>query len=134
MILKSEDHMADKKRILVIDDEEDICIYSKSILEKTKRFQVLFATKAAEGINLAKTAQPNLIILDVFMPDMDGGDVANYLSNDKSTAHIPILFLTALATKADVEESAGNIAGRQFLAKPVTASELINRIDSILNK
>jgi CheY-like chemotaxis protein len=122
----------EKARILIIDDEEDICKFSKSILEKTGKFEVLFSTTAIAGISLAKSQKPNLILLDILMPDMDGSDVAQYLSNDPSTGTIPVVFLTALAQKKDIDQKSGKIGGRFFFAKPVNPQELISRIQSIL--
>ncbi|RJO63816.1 MAG: response regulator [Candidatus Omnitrophota bacterium] len=126
--------VAEKKRILVIDDEEEICQFTKSVLEKTGRFEVNYTTKSQEGIALAKSFHPDLVLLDVFMPEMDGGDVAAALAQDKATKDIRIVFLTALALKSEVEESAGEIAGHPFIAKPVTSDELITRIDLQLRK
>lgn len=124
--------MLRKKKILVIDDEEDICHFSKSILEKTGKFEVLVSTSALTGINLAKSHLPDLILLDINMPEIDGGAVAQNLRENKSTSEIPIVFLTALLRKAEAEESRGEIAGRFFIAKPVNPKELIKKIESIL--
>jgi len=124
--------MSEKKKILVIDDEEDICHFSKSILEKTGKFEVLASTDPQAGINLAKSNKPDLIILDINMPMIDGGGVAQTLSDYEATKRIPVIFLTALLKKAEVEEGTGKIAGHFFLAKPVTPKELIDKINSIL--
>lgn len=124
--------MADKKKILVIDDEEDICQFTKSVLEKTGRFEVNCTTKSQEGLALAKSFHPDLVLLDVFMLEMDGGDIAAALAQDKATKDIRVVFLTALALKSEVEEGAGEIAGHPFIAKPVTSDELIMRIDLLL--
>jgi CheY-like chemotaxis protein len=124
--------MLRKARILVIDDEEDICHFSKSILEKTGKFEVLASTDALTGINLAKNHRPDLILLDINMPKMDGGAVAQNLLENKSTSEIPIVFLTALLRKAEVEENTGKIGGHFFIAKPVDPKELIKKIELIL--
>jgi len=122
----------EKARILIIDDEEDICKFSKSTLEKTGKFEVMFSTTAIAGIGLAKAQAPDLILLDLLMPDMPGADVAEYLSDEPSTSKIPIVFLTALAQKNDVDRGLGKIGGCFFIAKPVSPQELVNRIQSIL--
>jgi CheY-like chemotaxis protein len=124
--------MPEKKKILVIDDEEDICYFSKSILEKTGKFEVWASTDPQAGIKLAKSEKPDLIVLDINMPMIDGGGVAQSLADYDATKNIPIIFLTALLKKAEVEEGPGKIAGRFFLAKPVTPKELIDKIESIL--
>ena len=136
--------MQNKTKILIIDDEEDTCIFTKSVLEKTGRFEVIFSTKAKEGISLAKSHRPDLILLDVRMPDMDGAEVAQHLSEDESTQAITRVFLTALAIpmaflvslleNETLKQETKQGEGYYFIQKPVTAKELVDRIDSILNE
>ena len=121
-----------KVKIFIIDDEEEICKLSKSILEKTGRFEVMFSSKAIGAIDLIKNYKPALILLDIFMPDMSGTRVAELLLEDPSTKDIPVVFLTALVEKSEVEETSGMRGGRFFIAKPVMSKELISRIDYIL--
>lgn len=123
-----------KKKILIIDDEEDICAFSKSILEKTGKFEAVFATQASEGIGLAKSYKPDLILLDLLMPYMDGSKAAEILSEDPSTKDIPVVFLTALAKTSEVEKGSGLISGRFFLPKTLSSQELVERIESILKQ
>ncbi len=122
-----------KFKILVIDDEEDICHFSKSILEKTGKFEVLTSMNPLQGINLAKMHQPDLILLDVFMPEMDGSKVAEQLLKEEATRNIPIVFLTALVKENELGSGAGKIGGRRFIPKPVAPQELVNQVKSILN-
>ncbi len=126
--------MDKKQKILIIDDEEDLCHFVKLNLERTGRFDVLVATRAQAGIDLAKINQPDLILLDILMPDMDGSQVAENLLLEPTTAKIPIVFLTALAQKKEVESAEGVIGGRTFIAKPVSPQELIARIEIVLGK
>lgn len=126
--------MDKKAKILIIDDEEDFCHFVKLNLERTGQFEVLVATKAMAGIGMAKKNLPDLILLDILMPDMDGSQVAETILQEPATKKIPILFLTALAQKKEVESSGGVIGGRTFLAKPITADELVARIKSVLEK
>ena len=123
-----------RTRILVIDDEEDICTFSKSILERTGKFAVDYATDAAAGIQMAKATQPDLILLDINMPSMDGGEVAQTLRDFKATSAIPIVFLTALLRKDEVPDRAGTIGSHTFLAKPVTPKELVEKIELVLKE
>src|SRR3990167_7780639 len=123
-----------KAKILIIDDEDDFCHFVKLNLERAGKFQVSVATGALAGINLAKSQQPDLILLDVLMPDMDGSQVAEDLLLEPTTKNIPIVFLTALAQKKEIESAEGVIGGRTFIAKPVTPQELIARIDMVLGK
>lgn len=120
------------RKILIIDDEKDFCHFVKLNLEKTNKFEVLVAQKAEEGIALAKREQPDLILLDIAMPEMDGTEAAQKLREGPATKKIPIIFLTALTTKQEVKKSLGMIGGHFFIAKPVTPEELIARIEPFL--
>lgn len=120
------------KKILVIDDEGDFCRAIKKALELKTEFQVLTATLGGEGILLAKTQKPDIILLDVVMPGMFGTQVAETLADDPVTSSIPIIYLTAIVKKNEIEKSNGLIGGRAFMAKPVMIDELIEKINAIL--
>lgn len=120
-----------KSRILVIDDEKEICDVSKKILERTGRYEVVTSTEGKRVMDLAKQYKPNLILLDVMMPDMDGTQVAEYLFDDPDTKEIPLVFLTALVRKEEAKK--GKIGRCFFIAKPINPKELIDRIGFILN-
>lgn len=124
--------MNKKNKILLIDDEEDFCYFVKLNLERTGKFDVLVSTNAKGGLDAAKKEKPDLILLDILMPEMDGSEVAQNLLEDESTCDIPIIFLTAMVQKRELKDKEGIIAGRQFIAKPVTSEELISRIESVL--
>ena len=123
-----------KAKVFIIDDEEDFCHFVKLNLEHSGKFQVLTATKALAGITTAKAQAPDVILLDILMPDMDGSQVAESLLNDEATKRIPIIFLTALAQRKEVEDTNGIIGGRTFIAKPVTPDELVKRIEEAIGK
>lgn len=119
------------KKILIIDDEEHFCRALKRGLEMRSTFQVLTATRGKEGIRLAKTQKPDLILLDIAMPDMAGTDVAEELSDDPATASIPIIFVTAIIKQNEVRRSDGVAGGRTFIAKPIILDEVIKKINAI---
>ncbi len=119
----------DKKKILLIDDEEDFCFFVKLNLEKTRKYRVFTATRGIEGIRLAKQVKPDLIFLDIVMPKMDGGRVAEILLEDESTKTIPFVFVTAVIKKDDLPGYGGKIGGRDFIAKPVKPEKLIEKIE-----
>lgn len=118
------------KKILVIDDEEKYCRILKKSLEAKGAFQVLMATAGQEGIRLARTAKPDIILLDIMMPGMSGAQVAEILLDDPLTSAIPIVFVTAVIGK----EETGLAGGRDIIAKPVVPDELIRKINAILSK
>jgi CheY-like chemotaxis protein len=126
--------MRKKTKILLIDDEEDFCYFVRLNLEKTGRFDVYTALNGHDGIAAAKAGRPDVILLDILMPEMDGSEVAQRLQELWYTKTIPIVFLTALVRKEEVEESGGVVGGHPVIAKPVTPDELINAIELILER
>lgn len=136
--------MPDKSKILMIDDEEDICFFTKSVLEGTGKYEVIVSLKAKEGIELAKSHKPDLILLDVLMPEMDGSKVAECLYEDESTKAIPIVFLSAVAApmalfttlleNENLNQRSEKKSRHYFIQKPITAQELLDRLESILKE
>lgn len=117
--------------ILIVDDEQDILDALSSILKRAN-YKVLSTTKGREAVDLAKKIIPDVIILDIMMPDMSGDEVATALSEYPSTAKIPIIFLTAILTKEE-ETVRGNF-GRQFvMAKPTTGEKILEMVKNILS-
>jgi len=95
--------------------------------------QVLTATRGDEGLRLARTQKPDLILLDIVMPGMMGTQVAEELSQDPATASIPVIFVTAIVKKEETGRARGFLGGRMFIAKPVVVDELLKKIDSLLS-
>jgi len=122
-----------KKTILIVDDEEDFCHFVKLNLEQTGNFDVLTATNGADGISLAQRHQPDLILLDIIMPNMTGTQVAETLRNDKATKDIPIIFVTAIVKRGEVGAAEFQFGGNYFIFKPVKLDELIKEIGTKLN-
>jgi CheY-like chemotaxis protein len=119
------------KKILIIDDEADICAFSKKILERTGRFRVVVTQDSVEGINLANAERPDLILLDINMPQLDGGEVAQKLGESPATDRIPVVFITALLKKEELDAE-GRVNKHFFLPKPISPNELIDKIEEIL--
>src|SRR3989338_9837668 len=116
--------------ILIVDDEKEILDVLSSILKRAN-YKVFSTTKGREAVDLAKKIIPDVIILDILMPDMSGDEVAVALSECPSTAKIPVIFLTAIITKEE-ETERGNF-GRQFvIAKPTTGEKILEMIKNVL--
>ena len=123
----------DRKKILIIDDEEDFLFFVKGNLENTGEFHVLEAASGKEGIKIATEEKPDLILLDISMPEMSGEEVAKRLSKIPETNKIPIIFFTALITKNEIEDGGiSNIAGHKFIAKPIATKQLVAAINNTL--
>ncbi len=121
-----------RSKILVIDDEDDFCEFVKWSLEKTGKYEVVASTDGAAGITLAETEQPELVLLDIRMPQMNGAEVADHLLHGDNTRDIPIAFITGLLQKDEVKKRSGYIHGFPFITKPVTRAELVQQVDSVL--
>ena len=113
------------KRILIIDDEENFTQLVKLNLEDTGEYTVRTENRGALGFAAAKQFKPDLILLDILMPDTEGSEVAFQIKNDIETKDIPIVFLTAVAEKEEVKRSGGLIAGHPCVAKPISSEQLI---------
>ncbi|MCD6583951.1 MAG: response regulator [Candidatus Omnitrophica bacterium] len=122
----------EKKKILVVDDEESFAQMVKLNLEETGKYEVMVETKGKEVILTAKRFKPDLIFLDIVMPDVDGGEIVQKMKSDEDLKDTPVVFLTALVTEKEVKSQEGVIAGRPFLAKPVTTQQLIEYIEKYI--
>ena len=121
-----------KKRILVIDDEVSFARMVKINLEKSGGFEVRVENAAVAALTAARDFKPDLILLDVIMPNMDGGDVARQIKRDRNLKQTPIIFLTASVSKREAGDGGLNSGGELFLAKPVSVEALISCINEHL--
>ena len=115
----------EKKRILVVDDRARDTRLLKLYLERTNDYVVREENDAMAALSAAEEFQPHLILLDVMMPGMDGGELAACFQANPKLKAVPIVFLTAAVSKGEVEAGGGMIGGRHFLAKPVVLSEVV---------
>lgn len=123
------------KKILIVDDEEDTLVSLGNILRRSN-YIVSTTTNGEEAIKLAKANHPDLVILDIVLPGLDGGSVADILSNDPATAHTPILFLTGILSKEEElqgRKEGGKKSGKHYMmAKPVSAEDIREMLSKIL--
>ncbi len=120
-------------KLLVVDDEPDaVLILARTLL--ARGYRVTTAESGLQAVNLAKAEKPDLILLDILMPDMDGTQVAAALQEDPTTRNIPVIFLTCLVTKKTQEMgSRYHDAGRYvFISKPYDLDNLLAEIDRLI--
>lgn len=120
--------MAAKKKILIVDDEPNVTDVFKMNLESTGEFEVMTENVPANAVNAARQFRPDLILLDVMMPKIDGGEVAARIKADNTLSHTPIVFLTAAVTREEADTLSDRIGLYPFIAKPVNMEELIEAI------
>ena len=118
-----------RKKILMVDDEEAFSRIVKMNLEKTGKYEVRIENRGGAGYKAAKEFRPDLIFLDIVMPDVEGSEVALKIRSDKELEKIPIVFLTATVTMDEVGPSGKVIGGLKYLAKPVTAQQIMDCIE-----
>jgi len=121
--------MPAKKRILLVDDEVTITRTLKLYLEGTGAYEVRTENRGSAALQAARGFKPDLILLDVAMPDMDGGDVAAEIRSDEELKKTPIVFLTALVKKQEVVATGGDIGGFPYIAKPLEPEKIIEVIE-----
>lgn len=118
-----------KKRILVIDDEINLTQMVKLNLEAAGDYEVETENEGANAIEVAKRFKPDLIFLDLIMPDIEGSEVARHLKAERELKNVPIVFFTATITSEEVKRAGGVVGGQTFLAKPVSLKQLIECIE-----
>lgn len=106
----------------------------KLYLEQTGRFDVCEENHGAHALATARLFRPDLVLLDVIMPDMDGGSVAAQLKHDELLQHVPIVFLTAIVSKEETGTQMKVIGGNPFLAKPESMDVITACIERELAK
>lgn len=106
-----------KKRLLIVDDESGFTRLLKLTLEKTGNYIVKEENDGTNAWLVARDFRPDLVFLDIVMPKIDGGDVAQQIRSDPMLANVPIVFLTAIVSQ---KETNSDIGGFPFLAKPVS--------------
>ena len=123
--------MERKKRILLVDDEPAFTRLMKLNIETNGGYEVQVENNGSRAVAAARAYRPDVIFLDVIMPDIDGGQVAAELRADPKLKDTPVVFLTAVVSKNEVIERGDVIGGQMFLAKPVTVADVIRTIEKL---
>ena len=125
----------EKKKILLVDDDADFTEAVKLLLE-SRSYDVTAANDGKEGLKKVQTEEPNLIILDVMMPEMDGYQVCAKLKADPKYRQIPILLLTAvgeaITTTSYTKEMGMRIEADDYIPTPVEPIEIVERVEKLL--
>jgi len=123
-----------KQRILLVDDEKSFTNLLKLNLEDTGKYDVRVENWAEDALTAAREFKPDLILLDIIMPRLPGGNVAALIKEDAALKSTPIVFLTAAVRKHQVEENDGIICDHPCLAKPATVEMVIDMIEKHARK
>jgi CheY-like chemotaxis protein len=124
----------ERKRILVVDDEPDFAAIMRLTLEQTGHYHARQETDPTRALAAAREFRPDLVLLDVMMPGLDGGDVAGQLRADPSLRDVPVIYLSALG--GGVDEAGAAVAAKQggqcCLGKPVDFGHLSAALEARL--
>jgi CheY-like chemotaxis protein len=121
-----------KKRILIVDDEAGSARLLKANLEQTGRYVTRIENWPEDAVSVAREFKPDLVLLDVLMPRMLGGNVAAAFKADPELMNIPVVFFTAAVRKSIVADHDGVINGNPILAKPASTDEIVRCIEANL--
>ena len=121
-----------RAKILIVDDEADILTLLEYNLDKAG-FEVISAQDGPEAIELTKKKRPDLIILDIMLPSMEGTEVCKIIKKDEATSHIPVIMLTAKGE--EVDRIVGfELGAEDYITKPFSPRELILRVKAVLKR
>ncbi len=122
----------EKRKILFIDDNEALLKWIKLALERTGKYEVAVEQSGKSGLSTARSFKPEMVFIDITMPDIEGSAVAREMVSDPLFSKVPIIFLTGAISQAEAEHTGGKIGGQYFLAKPVELRQLISCIEKHL--
>jgi DNA-binding response OmpR family regulator len=129
--------MERRAKILLIDDDPDFVEATKVVLE-SRPYEIITALGGEEGLKKAREEKPDLVLLDIIMPDIDGFQVCQQLKKDPQLSQIPVIMITSFSEKY-METSLGvsqglNLEAEDFVDKPVAPAELLIRVEKWLNR
>jgi DNA-binding response OmpR family regulator len=120
------------EKILIVDDEEDFCYFVKRNLEAISNYEIITATKGRKGIQIARKEKPDLILLDIMMPGINGFEVLKRLKGNEKTRKIPIIMLTAKDEDDSIIRALGSFCD-DYIVKPIENVVLKGKIHKVLS-
>ena len=125
-----------KKKILIVDDDRDFLRLATANLKKTNMYEVKVGFTGNVALSLALEFKPDLIILDVLMPDVDGGEVASQIKANPELKDIPLVYLTSLIRKeeAAAEADSNYLDKHNFIEKMTDREELVNYMEGLFSR
>ncbi len=122
-----------KKKLVYIEDEQEMIDLVRLILSR-KGYEVVGANGGREGLDLVREALPDLVLLDLMMPDMDGWDVYQQMKADEATRNIPVIVVTAKAQSIDKVLGLHIAKVDDYISKPFSPQDLVDSVEKILTK
>lgn len=119
------------KKILIVDDEPNI-VMSLEYTFKKKNFEVFIARDGIEALQIAEENIPDIILLDIMMPNVDGYETLRLLKKDKKLQHIKVVFLSAKNKALDIEKGL-SLGADKYVTKPFSVKKLITQVEELVN-
>jgi DNA-binding response OmpR family regulator len=119
------------KKILIVDDDPYI-LMSLDFLMKKNKFEVFVARNGTEALEQIKTNQPDLILLDIMMPDVDGYEICTKVKSDIKTKDIIIVFMSAKTRDTDIQKGL-DLGASLYITKPFSTRDLLEKVTGLLN-
>jgi len=119
-------------KILIVDDEPNI-VLSLDYLVRKKGYTPFIARNGSEALAIAEKEKPNLVVLDIMMPDIDGYEVCKQIKSNTSLAHTKIIFLSAKSRQEDIEKGLA-MGADQYVTKPFSTKQIMQEIINLLNQ
>jgi len=123
--------MTDKKRILAVDDENDVLLILRTAL--SEEYDVETANNGREAIDMASANPPDLVILDMMMPEMDGLETLAEMKQQDSLSQVPVIFLTGVSDKEKIREAL-SMGTTYYLVKPFEVGDLLSKVDMAIKE
>lgn len=120
------------KKILIVDDEPNI-VMSLEYIFKKENFEVFVARDGAEAIEIVENSIPDIILLDIMMPNVDGYQVLNYLKESEILRKIKVIFLSAKNKSSDIELGL-QLGADKYISKPFSVKKIVKEVKELLNK
>jgi len=120
------------KKVLIVDDEPNI-LMSLDFLMRKEGYEVFVARDGSEAIEIIDRDLPDLLVLDIMMPNVDGYEVCQYIKNDKAKQHIKVIFLSAKSKKEDIEKGY-EMGADLYMTKPFSTRNLVKEVRQLTTK
>ena len=119
--------MAEKKSIVIVDDDVDVSQMTRMRLEQTGLYTVRVCNRGSEALAVIQETRPEMVLLDIVMPDADGTEIARQIQEDRTLAATRVVFMTSLVAEGELDQSSV-IGGHPFISKPITGEALLKSV------
>ena len=120
-------------KVMIVDDDDDMVTLLQLTLENEDRYELLTAREGLEALVVARRERPDVVFLDVSMPNLDGFQVCQAIKADPATAHAKVVVLTAMAQERD-RRKAEEIGADDFFTKPFSPTALLDKLEELLSR